>query len=339
LNLEGIAVYKKGIAQANYASAQFSARQQDLVVRVVGAYIEAQNSDVVLALAIAQRDALLEQRNSNQRMFEHGEGTKTDVLEAQSKYDAAEAQVLEAQDTVTNNRNVLAALVGSEINSLDPLSEDFEVKPLMPSSFDEWKTLAMERNSDIEALRYAVEANQQDVNRARASNAPRVDLTASLSSSDSETINTLNQKYKARSIGVQVSIPLYSGGYAMAASRQSVANREKTKSDLDAKTGQVMVELRKQYNLTFSSIKRMDALKTAVKSAELLVEATRQSIKGGVRVNLDLLNAQQQMFAAKRDLAQGRYGYLLSYMRLRNAAGVLEGNDLQNMASYFSAGR
>ena len=118
-----------------------------------------------------------------------------------------------------------------------------------------------------------------------------------------------------------------------------MANREKTRSDLEAKTNQVVLELRKQFNLTLSSIVRIDALVKSVNSAKLLVEATRQSIKGGVRVNLDLLNAQQQLFAAKRDLAQGRYNYLLSSLRLRNAAGLVDESDVRSLATYFTTGR
>ena len=138
-----------------------------------------------------------------------------------------------------------------------------------------------------------------------------------------------------RSVGVQVNIPLYSGGAVWASTTQAVAGREKARSDLDAKTSQVLVELRKQYNLVLSSALRIDALVKSVNSARLLVQATQQSVKGGVRINLDVLNAQQQMYAAQRDLAQARYNYLLSYLRLRNAAGTLNAEDLHTVAGYF----
>ncbi len=335
LNFDGIARYKQGIAQTNYSDAIFSNRKQDLVLRLVGAYVDAQYAEEQLNLMVAQRDALAEQKRVNERMFEKGESTKTDVLETQSKFDVAEAQLIEAQDAVTTARNTLSSLVGADVTSLDPLVSDFKVQILQPASFDEWRTIALEKNPEIDSLRYGVEAANQEINKQRAGHAPRVDLVATLSRTDSETLNTLNQDQKNRSIGVQVNIPLYSGGYVNAASRQAVASSERAKSDLDAKTNQVMVELRKQFSLVQSGVTRVDALVKSVKSAELLVDATRQSIKGGVRINLDLLNAQQQLFAARRDLAQARYNYLMSYLRLRNSAGTLGGDDLQLVASYF----
>jgi protease secretion system outer membrane protein len=334
-NLDALARYKQGIAQSLYSGAVFSTKKQDLVLRLVGAYADAQYAEEQLALSVAQRDAYLEQQSVNQRLFEKGESTKTDVLETQSKYDTAQAQVIEAQDNVTTARNNLAAIVGSDVTGLDPLASDFKIRSLVPASFEEWRAMALTQNPEIESLRYGVEAAYQEINKARAGHAPRLDFTATLSRTDSETLNTLNQDQTNRAVGLQLSVPLYSGGYVNAASRQAVANHERAKSDLAAKTNLILVELRKQYNLNLSSVTRIDALLKAEKSATLLVDATRQSIKGGVRINLDLLNAQQQLFAARRDLAQGRYNYVLSYLRLRGAAGTLGGDDLQEMASYF----
>ena len=338
-NLDGIARYYQGVAQTSYSEAVFSGRAQELVVRVVSAYADAQYAEDQLALVIAQRDAYAEQKRVNERMFQKGEGTRTDMLETQAKYDVAEAQVIEAQDNLATARNTLAAIVGADITHLDPMSDDFRVKPMQPAAFDDWRAIALEHNAEIAAQRYGVDAARQEINKSRAGHAPRLDLIASYSKNKSETINTFNQDSTVRSIGAQLSIPIYSGGYVNAASRQAVANHEKAKSDLDAKTNQTLVELRKQYSLVLSSATKIEALVKSVNSASALVEATRQSIKGGVRINLDLLNAQQQLFAARRDLAQARYGYLLSYLKLRNAAGTLGADDLRSVAGYFVAGR
>jgi outer membrane protein, protease secretion system len=338
LNLDAIARYKQGVAQSNYSDAQFSARSQDLVLRLVGAYADAKYAEDQYALYTIQRDTFAEQKQVNERMFQKGEGTKTDMLETQAKYDLAEAQVLEARDNLATARNTLASIVGSDITELDSLSDDFRVKPMMPATFDEWKAIALEKNSEIAAQRFAVEAAEQEIKKNRAGHAPRVDFVAALSKGKSESLTTLNQDSTVRSLGVQVSIPLYSGGSVMAATNQASANYLKTKSDLDAKTKQVLVELHKQYSLVLSSASRIDALVKTVKSARELVQATQQSVKGGVRINLDVLNAQQQLYAAQRDLAQARYNYLLSFLRLRYAAGTLNAEDLHTVAGYFVAG-
>jgi protease secretion system outer membrane protein len=292
-----------------------------------------------LALVTAQRDAFAEQMRVNERMFQKGEGTKTDMLETQAKYDVAEAQVIEARDNLTNARNTLEAIIGRDSGNLDRLTDSFRVQPLQPASFEDWRGIALEKNSEIIAQRYAVDVAKEDLNRNRAGHAPRVDAVGSYSKNKGETLNYYNQESTVRTIGVQVTIPIYSGGYVDAAVTQSAASLEKAKSDLDSKTRQIMVELRKQYNLSLSSAARIEALMKSVESARMVVTATEQSIRGGVRINLDLLNAQQQLYLVRRDLAQAKYNYLLSYLRLRNAAGTLTVDDLRSVAGYFVAAR
>lgn len=336
-NLEGIARYHQGVAQADYSDAQFSGHSNDLILRLVGAYAEAQHAEDSLALAIAQRDAYAEQRRMNDHMFGKGEGTKTDMLETQAKLDLSEADVLDAKDKVTDARNTLATMVGQEISVLDKLRDDFRVKPMQPASFDEWKTTALEHNPDIIAQRHAVEASLQEIKKNRAGHVPRLDLIASYSESDSDTIYTYQNVYKTTSLGLQLNIPIYSGGYVNAITTQAVSNYEKAKADLDTKTSQILIDLRKNYNQALSGAQRIEALVNSVNSAQLLVEAMQKSIKGGLRTNLDVLNAQQQWFAAKRDLSLARYNYLMAYLRLRQAAGVVGVSDVQDIAGYFVA--
>ncbi len=336
-NLDSLARYKQGIAQTNQSDAKFSDRSQELIVRIVGAYADAKNAEDQLALAVAQLNVFTEQRQMNNRMFEKGEGTKTDMLETQSRYDLAEAQVIEARDNLANMRNVLATISGMEVTVLDSLSDSFRVKPMNPANFEEWKTIALEGNPEIAAQRHTVEIAREEINRQRAGHAPRIDLVASVNRQKSDNPVMVGLDALTRSIGVQVNVPLYNGGNVSAVTSQAVANHEKAKAELDAKINQVLIELRKQYNLALSSVHRIDALTKSVSSANFLVEAMQTSAKRGVRTNLDTLNAQQQLFTAKRDLAQARYTYLLSYLRLRKAAGTVGVGDLQDIASYFVA--
>jgi outer membrane protein, protease secretion system len=339
VNFDGVARYKQGIAQSNYSEALFESRGRELLIRLVGAYADAKFSEDQLALAVAQRDTLAEQKQVNDQMFRKGEGTRTDMLETQARFDVAEAQVLEARDAVMTARNNLTAITGGEITQLDALKDMFAVTPLSPSSFEEWKTIALDRNSDLVAQRYSIEAAKEEVNKARAGHAPRIDFVASYSKGLSESITTLNQDTTNRTIGVQVTIPIYSGGSVSASSAQAVSGFEKSKSDLDAKTAQLLVELRKQYNAVLSSAAKIAATEKAVNSARLLVQATQQSVKGGVRINLDVLNAQQQLYVAQRDYAQARYTYLISYLKLKSAAGTLNQDDVHTVAGYFVASK
>lgn len=334
-SLDALARYKQGQAQSQYSESQFSSMGQDLVLRLTGGYFDAAISAEQVALAQAQRDAQAEQLRLNRRLFEKGEGTRTDALETESRLQLSEAQLIEALDNQRSTLAALEAMVGETVPSVALLGSYFKVKPLQPAGLAEWKALALEHNPDLQAQRYAIEASAQEVNKSRSGHFPRVDLVSGLSKSKSDTLTTLNQDSTSRSIGVQVNIPLYSGGSVSASMRQAYAGLEKARSDLELKTGKVMVDLGKQFGLVNSSIARIAALDRAVESAQLLVKATEQSIKGGVRINVDLLNAQQQLYTSKRDLAQARYTYLLAMLRLSAAAGMLGADDVREATSYF----
>lgn len=336
---EGLARYRQGNAQTNFSDAQFLARRQDLILRLFGLYSTAKYAEDQLAQATAQRDAFSEQRKANVRLLDRGEGTRTDVLETQAKFDQAEATVLEARDSLVNARAALAVMVGQDVTALDNLSSDFKLRPMLPETFEAWKELALAGNAEIAAQRYTVEVASEELKKNQAGHSPRLDLVANISRSGSDTINSFNQSANIRSIGIQLNLPLYAGGAVSASVSQSASNLEKAKADLDSKTSQVLVELRKQYNLTLSSVLRIGAAEKSLASARLLVEATQKSVKGGQRTNLDVLNAQQQSFEAIRDLALARYNYLLAFLRLRFSAGTLTQGDLKDISGYFVADR
>lgn len=334
-NLDTYARYTQGIAQTNYSNAQFDSRSQDLIIRLVSAYADAKYAEEQYNLYVAQRDSYAEQKRINDRLFDKGEGTITDKLETQAKLDVSETQVLEAADNVANTRTVLGGIVGKEIMQLDGLLPDFRVGLLMPSSVTEWEEIAKKNNPEIIAGQYAIEISEQEIRKANSGHLPRVDFTANYNRGVSDSFTTRSQDNKIRSVGVQLVLPIYSGGYVNAVAAQAVANRDKARSDLDATTNRVTAELRKQFKIVTGSVAKIAALEKSVISTTKLVEATKQSVKGGVRINLDVLNAQQQLVAAQRDLASARFSYLVSFLRLRFSAGVLSGQDLQTVAAYF----
>lgn len=334
-NLDAWARYKQGQAQSNASAAQFDADGQALILRVVGAYIEALFADDQAALAAASRDMYLEQNKVNATLFKKGEGTKTDMLETQAKLDLSEAKLLEAKDIQLAARTTLGGIIGDDVTKLDSLTTAFRVRPADKAGFESWKTAAIERNPELKAQMYSVEIARAEVLKARAGHAPRLDFVASYAKNDSETLNTLEQKSTVRSIGVQLNMPLYAGGSVNASSRQAVANQERARADMEGKTNRVLLDLRKDYDSVASSVTRIEALLKAVESAKLLITATTQSIKGGVRINLDLLNAQEQLYAAQRDLAQARYTYLLGSLRLRAGSGALSSDDVREISANF----
>jgi protease secretion system outer membrane protein len=335
VNLEAIARYRQGVAQTKLGAEVFEANTGEVALRVLGAYSDALFAEDQLALSQVQRNMYAEQQKVNQRLFEKGEGTRTDMLETQARLDLSEAQLLEARDNLKAQRTVLEAVIGMDPGALDKLGPDFRFESLSPSTFEEWKAIALVNNHDLAAARLQVEVARLEIGRQRSGHAPRLDLVATYSKGDSESLNTYTQDTVNRTIGIQLNVPIYAGGAVNATTRQAAAGYERAKADLDVKTNKVLLELRKAHDLTASSVARVAALVKSTESGKELMKATEQSIKGGVRINLDLLNAQQQMVTSQRDLAAARYSYLIGLVRLRAAAGTLDADNMRQIAAYF----
>lgn len=185
------------------------------------------------------------------------------------------------------------------------------------------------------AERQSVEAARQQLKIVQAGFYPRVDLVANIGKNQSDTFDTIGQRYASKSVGIEVTIPLYSGGMVKASSEQANANYARMQFELQDKTDKVLLDVRKQYNLCVSSLTRIAALQSAVESATLLITATHKSVQAGLRTNVDVLSAEQQLYQAKRDLSRARYQYLLADLQLRHAAGILTAQDLYQMAQWF----
>nr|WP_213193048.1 TolC family outer membrane protein [Klebsiella aerogenes] len=337
---EAYAKYKTGVAQSLMADEKYRSKYLELAVRVISAYVSVAYAKDQIALAEAQKAAYKEQLALNDRLMAAGEGTVTDVAETQARYSLAEAQVIEARDVLDSAQRELEVIIGIPLDQLDALQTlrpgKFQVSPLRFTAFDDWQKLAMERNPQLASSRHGVDAARYDVERNRAGFMPQVQLYASHSENDSSSDNTVNQKYRTDSVGVQVSMPIYSGGGVAASTRQAAARYGQAKYELDAQVGSIMNDLRKQFNQCISSQAKLRAYELAVKSATTQVEATRQSVLAGQRVNVDVLNAEQQLYAAQRDLAEAKYTYIKAWISLLGDSGTLSEKDIVSVAGYFS---
>ncbi len=234
-------------------------------------------------------------------------------------------------------------IIGVPLDQLDELQVlrpgKFQVAPLIPSKFEEWQKIALENNPMLAASRHGVDAAKYEVERNRAGFMPQVQLYASHSENDSSSDNTVNQKYRTDSIGVQVSVPIYAGGGVSASTRQAASRYGQAMYEMDAQVGTTLNDLRKQFNLCISSRAKLAAYELAVKSATTQVTATRQSVLAGQRVNVDVLNAEQQLYSAQRDLASAKYTYIKSWITLLSDSGTLDEKDVKRVAQYFSMNR
>lgn len=335
LNLDAFVRYRQGKVQDAQSAQALEAGTDEVAVRVAQAYMDALFAEDQVALSKVQRDMYQEQQKVNARLFDRGEGTRTDTLETQARYDLAEAQLIEAEDNLKAARETLQGVIGMEPGRLDQLGDNFRPLPQDVASYEEWEKLALANNNTLATTRLAVENQRLEIQRQRAGHAPRLDFLATYNKADSESLNQLGTESTNRQLGLQLNIPIYSGGAISSATRQAAANYGRAQAEFDARRNEILVELRRAHSIVESSGRKVEALVKAVDSGKVLMTATEQSIKGGVRINLDLLNAQQTLFVAQRDLAQARYGYLLGVIRLRAAAGNLDSQVIREIAAYF----
>lgn len=335
-----ISAYYYGVAQARQADERYRGRSQALAVRVAQAYMNALYAVDQIDLVRAQKRAYEAEKLRNERWLTAGEGNRTDVLETQARFDLALAQEIEARDGLDVALQALAALVGREVRAqdLDPLGRGFVVAPLEPGDFAYWRRTALAGNAELAALRHAVDAADRMIGRARAGHMPRVTAQLSAARETSHLANSRAQQAMTSSIGLQVSIPIFSGGGTSAALRQAVDNKERLRLESEARALEVLNELRRQFNLYNSSAAKLKAYRLAAASARELILAVRKSVASGERVNADVLDAEQRYFDALRNLAQARYAYLQAGLKIRYLAGTLAASDVRAVSEYFVQG-
>ncbi|MCF3194609.1 TolC family outer membrane protein [Pseudomonas bubulae] len=337
LDYEAYARFRQGAAQALFSDERFRSKSQYLAVRVLSAYSQALLAQERIELSRAQKRAFAERLQLNQRLLRGGEGTRTDVLETQARLSMAVAEEIEAQDNQDAALRELEAMLGEplQVEQLAPLEAHFAIQPLEPRRFESWRELALANNPELASQHHALTSAEYEVERKRAGHLPKLSLYASSRQTSSDSESTYNQKYDTNSVGIQLTVPLFAGGSVSASTRQAARQLSQAQFELDAQTASTLVDLRKQFNLNSSAAAKVRAYEMAVESAGALVQATQKSVSGGERVNLDVLDAEQQLFSAKRDLAEARYAYLLARVQLRYYAGVLNEGDLRQVAGYF----
>ncbi len=337
-NLQAVAQYRQGAAQANLAQAKLAYNTQDLLIRVLQAYTDLLFARDQYSYYAAQKVAFKEQLQVNNRRFEKGEGTITDSLETRASYEMADAQVIEARDTIENNKRKLEAITGIRLQSaadVKPILKTFHVQGLKPRAFAEWEEMALSLNPEILASQHNEEIARQDLQKSVAGNYPTISALATWGQQNSYYISTINQQATTSTAGIQASWNLFNGGQVTGQISQSRSNLEKAQAQTDETRGRVITELRKQYDAVLSTEQKVAALKRAVESATELTKAMRKSVRGGERINLDILLADKTLATAQRDLAQAKYNYLLAYLRLKQQAGNLTSEDMQTVATYF----
>ncbi len=315
------------------------AAEQDLILRVSQAYFDVLAAQDNLETAKASLAAISEQVASARRNFEVGTATITDTREAQARYDLARFTQIQAENDLTTKRILLDQTVGRANVVPQQLAVPLALPPLVPANVDEWVTRADAEHPAIRKARTALEIARLDTDKARAGNLPTVALNGSYSRGKQNTAGTVAPNFPfayttpstVSQIGVTLNVPLFAGFQIQNRIKETLVLEDKTQNDLDSARRSVAQATRSLYYGVGSGAAQVNALEAAESSSKLALEATQLGFKVGVRVNIDVLNAQAQLYTTQAQLAKARYDLIMAGLRLRQASGRLTPDDVASV--------
>lgn len=321
-------VLEQSKLQISVAEAQLAAASQDLVLRVSQAYFDVLASQDNLATIGSQKRAITEQLAAAKRNFEVGTATITDQQEAQARFDLAVAQELAGLNDLEVKRAALALLVGRSVSNIAMLRPGIQLNAPMPAQETQWTSAARDSNFSVQQARLNSEIAKREIERQRLATNFTVDLVSSVSHGRSANFNQVGTNSLVGGLGVQVAKPLYTGGLIESRVKEALASHERSLSDLETARRQAELAARQAFYGVNSGLAQIRALEAAEKSSQLALDSNLLGYQVGVRINIDVLNAQQQLFTTRRDLARARYDTLINSLRLKTTNGSLGESDI-----------
>ena len=325
--------YDQAEQQVRQAEAVFGQAAQDLIVRTAQAYFDLLAAQDNLELVRAQKVAIAEQLAQAKRNFEVGTATITDTHEAQSRYDLAAAQEIVAQNAVDTQFRQLQQITGKEYKRLAPVRADVKLPPPNPNSMQSWVDLAEKQGYPVMIQEAAAQIASLQTKVARAGHYPTLDLVATYGQTEQtgSTTTANSALVNLGTFGLQFAVPLYAGGGISSREREAAANNEKARQDLDNARRSSALAAQQSYLLVINGIATIGALEQALVSSQSALDSNKLGYEVGVRINIDVLNAQQQLFSTRRDLLTARYGTIMNHFKLKAAAGTLREEDLESV--------
>jgi outer membrane protein len=332
-NWQSIMLYKEAGYKVAQAEAAFGQVAQDLIVRVAQAFFDVLASQDSLAFIQAQKTAISEQLAQAKRNFEVGTATITDTHEAQARFDLATSQEIAAQSDLEIRQRTLQQIIGKFPDRLTPLRNSTELSPPSPNAMEQWVASAESQNFTVRIQEAALEVATREIERSRAGHYPSLNMVGNYGNNLASiaTIGVTNQgtDNTSRNIGLQLAIPLYAGGGTESLVRQAIANQEKARQDLENARRSAALAVRQAYLGVTNGMAQVRALQQALVSSQSALDSNKLGYEVGVRINIDVLNAQQQLFSTMRDLSKARYDTLLNGLKLKAAAGTLAEQDVE----------
>ena len=325
--------YQQAEYQVQQAEATFALAGQDLVIRTAQAYFDVLAAQDTLGLVRAQKAAISEQLAQAKRNFEVGTATITDTHEAQARFDLISAQEIAAQNDLENRRRALQLITGKEYKELKPLRPEVKLAPPNPDNMESWVELAEKQSYQVQVQEAVSQVAALEARRASAAHLPTLDAVAThgQTGQNASTTSTVGADVTTTTIGLQFALPLYQGGALNSREREAAALSLRSKEDLENARRTAALTTRQSYLAVINGITQIGALEQAMVSSRSALDSNKLGYEVGVRINIDVLNAQQQLFSTQRDLAVARYNTITNYLRLKAAAGSLRDEDVEEV--------
>lgn len=330
---QNLAQYNQGELQAKQAESVFGQATQDLIVRVAVAYFEMLGAQDSLRLVRGKKAAIAEQLAQAKRNFEVGTATITDTHEAQARYDLSQAEEIAAMNDVEAKRRALQQLTGKVYETLKPLRADIKLSPPNPNNMQAWVDLAEKQSYPVLVQQLSAEIAQQEARRSRAAHYPTLDAVATYGQGfqTGSQFSAAGSDTSTGTIGLQLALPLYQGGGISSREREAAANYERSKQDLENARRGAALTARQSYLAVLAGVAQVRAYEQALVSSRSALDSNRLGYEVGVRINIDVLNAQQQVFQTERDLLASRYNTIANNLRLKAAGGGLRDEDVEEV--------
>lgn len=327
------ATAEQGKLQAEQAKAALQTAEQDLIVRITQAYFDVLASQDSLAFVKAQKAAVSEQLAAAKRNFEVGTSTITDSREAQARFDLVTAQEIAAENDLRVKRIALDQLVGKPGAAPKPLSAPAKLPDLLPADVNLWVTQSEEKHPSIQSAQIALDVAKLETEKAQAGHKPTLDATLSynITQSNGSASSVLTSRTNNATLGLAFNLPLFAGYATQNRIKETLQLEDKARNDLEAAKRSIAQATRTAYFGVLSGLGQVKALEAAEASSQSALDANKLGYQVGVRINIDVLNSQSQLFQTKRDLAKARYDVLVGGLKLRQANGTLKAEDLNTV--------
>lgn len=323
--------YDQAKLQVAQAEANFVQARQELILRVAQAYFDVLYASENLSAVRANKEATAQQLELAKKTFEVGTATITDTHEAQARFDLVTAQEIAAESELEIRRQSLQILLGRMPDSLAAPRKDAALNPPEPNRLQDWIDAAEKDALPVQIQLAQAEIAAREVDKQRAGHYPTVDIVANHGKAKTFNNTAIDSDYS--NIGLQLNIPLFQGGLTTSRQREAGANREAARAGLESARRNATLAARQYYLGVTNGLAQVNALKAALISSQSALESNKLGYEVGVRINIDVLNAENQLYVTRRDLAKATFDTLMAQLRLKAAVGALGEDDLARINS------